>query len=1275
MQPLTPKFTNRIASYPAPVRDVLARPLEPQGARDALRVMHANANIAAAQVEALCAPGDPADVFLAKMVRSRRLMLRAGRLHWALAALAPHGARVDPGLPEADLGPMTRAEAAALVDEETEALIAPMGDPDRPYLWKLGELAAAEAEARGKASGIEPPARATLLCEVIAVWRLLRGDGLTGSGAPARAPEPGAALGRGMLVLAGGAGEAAAARAAAPLAAALEAAGLDLALRGPAGRDPAPPSPAATAYARALMAGWTPSAADRAAHATLRDHADRKGVTALAPPRPLVLEPQGGDGGEDGGWPAAARAAGLASEGGAEDAARLALPASWAPSGLLLAALRALPALAQARGEIPLEGPDPAAPRSWERAIHGHPDPAPAVPLGAFRPAPAGGLRWPGAAPGPLRIALDPPVALTGGPLEVPAAEGLAPRDAYALVLRLDAGAAPGRHVNHDRCLAVPELGRAAIEALAAQVEAGAFDAVTRTKPVVLASEDSADDPRRLIDAVGRHWAHGGRYATTDLAIDYDAREARFLPGTRAGPHLTRLIPAAAACLPLGALPGLLTAGAFDRLHLGLVLLPDDAMGVCLPPPGGGRTARALQAARLAVMRRLSPDRVDRATQAQASEAGPVTAAVAARFAGPGHWPVAALAAAATHRADRRRARLATLARDGAGMAAGELAAEGEALIAALPEDETRAARDALDAALLALAARPDALAKMSEAGLARLLALAVAAPSAPALAARLAAAAPELIGDRPELIPPLMALLATGLAPGAVEAAWTALAVALAPGDADHAPMRHRLAVMGRAHAGPEAMGRFLTFLATHVRHATGEERLLRQFAELAGPAGPGHPALAVASARAGRDLAAAIRRAADPRDLFRMAVAARDRAAALAVLADAERLADVPVRDWMDALRAYSNELAALALPVAGHVPPGGGVERVKLMATVFRDADALADLEARGFLGDGTQLSALALQVLGRPEALNAILARMAGGEDGDAGAGPIRVEGGTAAAVFRGAAAATAPAAPRAPAAAAPVAVVVSVHDPDPELLEIALGSLRAQTRPPAETFLVDDASGPAGRAAIDAALARDPALRLIRMAVNSGPYAGRNRVLEAMTADYLAIQDADDWSHPDRLARQLAAFDAVPGRQLVTAPHVRIDAGGLVQMEAGFAIAGDGPMTSLFRRSAFDRVGPFAATRSRGDVEMRERMRGYFGGHALHEIARPMMLCFAASTTLSQRVRLGRREALQLLRAHIDARPPLDALRAEGRAFDPSEVAVPHALRAPAGDAP
>jgi glycosyltransferase involved in cell wall biosynthesis len=201
--------------------------------------------------------------------------------------------------------------------------------------------------------------------------------------------------------------------------------------------------------------------------------------------------------------------------------------------------------------------------------------------------------------------------------------------------------------------------------------------------------------------------------------------------------------------------------------------------------------------------------------------------------------------------------------------------------------------------------------------------------------------------------------------------------------------------------------------------------------------------------------------------------------------------------------------------------------------------------------------------------------------------------------------------------------------------------------------------------------VDAALARDPSLKLIRMGVNSGPYAGRNRVLAAMEGDFLAIQDADDWSHPDRFARQLAAFEEAPDRQLVTAPHIRIDAAGRVQMEAGFAIAGDGPMTSLFRRSAFDRVGSFASVRSRGDVEMRERMRAYFGGHALHETPRPMMLCFAASTTLSQRVRLHRRAALQLLREHIDERPPLDGLRAEGATFDPAEVAVPRALRAPA----
>ena len=77
--------------------------------------------------------------------------------------------------------------------------------------------------------------------------------------------------------------------------------------------------------------------------------------------------------------------------------------------------------------------------------------------------------------------------------------------------------------------------------------------------------------------------------------------------------------------------------------------------------------------------------------------------------------------------------------------------------------------------------------------------------------------------------------------------------------------------------------------------------------------------------------------------------------------------------------------------------------------------------------------------------------------------------------------------------------------------------------------------------------------RDPRLVRFDLAENRGPYFALQVVLNATSAPYLLIQDADDWSHPDRAARLLSAIEseradlAVSAQpQFVTMPNGHIN---------------------------------------------------------------------------------------------------------------------------------
>jgi succinoglycan biosynthesis protein ExoO len=82
---------------------------------------------------------------------------------------------------------------------------------------------------------------------------------------------------------------------------------------------------------------------------------------------------------------------------------------------------------------------------------------------------------------------------------------------------------------------------------------------------------------------------------------------------------------------------------------------------------------------------------------------------------------------------------------------------------------------------------------------------------------------------------------------------------------------------------------------------------------------------------------------------------------------------------------------------------------------------------------------------------------------------------------------------------------------------------ALRSALDQTMRDIEVIVVDDASTDASWDVISAVLRADPRLRAIRNKRNFGKPIGMNRAVALARGDWLAVLDADDWYHVERLA--------------------------------------------------------------------------------------------------------------------------------------------------------
>jgi glycosyltransferase involved in cell wall biosynthesis len=176
----------------------------------------------------------------------------------------------------------------------------------------------------------------------------------------------------------------------------------------------------------------------------------------------------------------------------------------------------------------------------------------------------------------------------------------------------------------------------------------------------------------------------------------------------------------------------------------------------------------------------------------------------------------------------------------------------------------------------------------------------------------------------------------------------------------------------------------------------------------------------------------------------------------------------------------------------------------------------------------------------------------------------------------------------------------------------QYLSSAIDSALNQTHRDVEVVVVDDGSTD-GTGDVLPGYERDRRVRILRQ-TNSGVGTARNNGFNASTGSLVCFLDADDYYHPDRLARQIATFAESPGVGFAYCDIVRVDAKGAVadDYEVGRArqvTCGDifesllqggyfPPHTVILRREIFERSGGFdPALGGHADLDLWLRLAG------------------------------------------------------------------------------
>jgi hypothetical protein len=189
--------------------------------------------------------------------------------------------------------------------------------------------------------------------------------------------------------------------------------------------------------------------------------------------------------------------------------------------------------------------------------------------------------------------------------------------------------------------------------------------------------------------------------------------------------------------------------------------------------------------------------------------------------------------------------------------------------------------------------------------------------------------------------------------------------------------------------------------------------------------------------------------------------------------------------------------------------------------------------------------------------------------------------------------------TLPGAPDLAAGQAKISVIMPAYNAA-ETLPASLRSVLAQSWDNLEVLVIDDASTDSTWSIIEGFGIADRRVKPLRHGENRGAYGARNTGLRHATGDFVTINDADDWVHPERLAVQAKHLLAT-GAAMNTTKSARVHADLSVRVKLPNCTVLHECIGSLMaRRVDMASLGGWDEPRFNADDEFYDRFQKVYG---------------------------------------------------------------------------